>query len=90
MFVVEDAAEHGEAPYQLIEGCFYDFELSNPAFYLADPYDNVIQAHKRVSHIGRIAPNIYVGTLEIQIYRKAQIIFFFIHMMTKTPGNYGE
>ncbi|WP_209331412.1 DUF2357 domain-containing protein [Lunatimonas salinarum] len=70
LFVVEDATEHGEAPYQLIEGCFYDYELSNPNYFLADPYDNVVQAHKRVSHIGRIAPNIYVGTLEIPIFRK--------------------
>jgi predicted component of viral defense system (DUF524 family) len=70
LFVIEDAEEHGEAMHQLIEGCFYDYELSNPEYYLADPFDNIVQPHKRITHIGRIAPNIYVGTLEIPLYRK--------------------
>lgn len=70
--IKEDALEHGEAIHQLTEGCFYDYELSNPDFLLADPFDNIIQPHKRISHIGRIAPNIYVGTLEIPIHRKGE------------------
>jgi predicted component of viral defense system (DUF524 family) len=67
---IEDAEENGEARYQLKEGNFYDYELSNPAYHLSDPFDNIIQPHQRISHIGRIAPNIYVGTLEIPLLKK--------------------
>lgn len=70
LFEIEDAEENGEARYQLKEGFFYDYELSNHEYLLADPFDNIIQPHKRISHIGRIAPNIYVGTLEIPVFKK--------------------
>lgn len=70
LFVMDDATDHGEAVYQLTEGCFYDYELSNADYFLADPFDNIIQPHKRIQHSGRIAPNIYVGTLEIPVYKK--------------------
>jgi predicted component of viral defense system (DUF524 family) len=72
LFVVEDALKHGEAIYQLKEGCFYDYELSNPDYYLADPFDNIIQPHKRIQSIGRIAPNIYVGTLDIPLCKNGE------------------
>jgi predicted component of viral defense system (DUF524 family) len=72
LFEIEDAEENGEARYQLKEGCFYDYELSNHEYLLADPFDNIIQPHKRISHIGRISPNIYVGTLEIPVYKKGK------------------
>ncbi|MBL7754242.1 MAG: DUF2357 domain-containing protein [Chitinophagaceae bacterium] len=70
LFIAEDAYEQGEAIHQLKEGCFYDYELSSPEYYLEDPFDHIIQPHKRVPHIGRIAPNIYVGTLEISVHKK--------------------
>jgi predicted component of viral defense system (DUF524 family) len=73
LFETEDAEENGEARYQLREGCFYDYELSNSEYFLRDPFDNIVQPHKRISHIGRIAPNIYVGTLEIPIFRKGAL-----------------
>jgi predicted component of viral defense system (DUF524 family) len=69
LFEIADADANGEAKYQLREGCFYDYELSNPAYHLSDPFDNIIQPHQRISHIGRIAPNIYVGTLEIPLLK---------------------
>ncbi|MBK9271423.1 MAG: DUF2357 domain-containing protein [Saprospiraceae bacterium] len=72
LFVKEDAEEYGEAKYQLKEGCFYDYELSNREYYLADPFDNIVQPHKRVPHVGRIAPNIYVGTLEIPVFKDGE------------------
>lgn len=72
LFVAEDAIEHGEAKYQLKEGCFYDYELSIPDYSLSDPFDNIIQPHKRIHYIGRIAPNIYVGTLEIPLCKKGE------------------
>lgn len=73
LMIKDDALELGEAIYQLKEGCFYDYELSIPDYYLADPLDNIVQQHKRASHIGRIAPNIYVGTLEIPIFKKGDV-----------------
>jgi predicted component of viral defense system (DUF524 family) len=72
LFIAEDAIENGEAMYQLKEGCFYDYELSIPDYSLTDPYDNIIQPHKRIHYIGRIAPNIYVGTLEIALCKKGE------------------
>ncbi len=66
----EDFIENNEARHQLIEGCFYDYELSSSDYSLADPFDNIIQQHKRNLNLGTISPNIYVGTLEIPlIYR---------------------
>jgi hypothetical protein len=62
-----DSAQNNEARYQLIEGCFYDYEINNPRFVLEDPYDGIVIPHKRKPNLGTIAPNIYVGTLEIPI-----------------------
>ncbi|MCL7754936.1 DUF2357 domain-containing protein [Polaribacter sp. Z022] len=64
--------EH-EPSYQLKEGCYYDFEFSdniNPAKYrlICSDQTNIVQSRKRKEHIGIIAPNIFVGTLTLQIY----------------------
>ncbi len=63
----ESATENNEARYQLIEGCYYDYELSDSRYVLADPYSSIVLPHKRKPHLGTIAPNIYVGTLEIPL-----------------------
>ena len=72
LFLVEDAEDNGEAIGQIREGFSYDYELSNSGYYLSDPCDNIVQPHQRIRHIGRIAPNIYVGTLEIPLFRKGE------------------
>lgn len=64
--------EH-EATYQLKEGCYYDFEFSdntNPENYrlICSDQTNIVQSRKRKEHIGIIAPNIFVGTLTLQIF----------------------
>lgn len=64
--------EH-EPIYQLKEGCFYDFEFSNikkPENYrlICIDQNNIVQIRKRKEHIGIIAPNIFVGTLSLQIF----------------------
>ncbi|WP_339901586.1 DUF2357 domain-containing protein [uncultured Cyclobacterium sp.] len=64
------ANEHNEARYQLVEGCFYDFQISHPEFILGDVGENIIQKHKRTTNLGTIAPNIYVGTLSIPLVEK--------------------
>lgn len=66
-----EAAEHNEARYQLKEGCFYDYELSDIHYVLGDVGENIIQQHKRTTHVGVISPNIFVGTLSIPLLERA-------------------
>ncbi|MHA7942193.1 DUF2357 domain-containing protein [Formosa sp. 3Alg 14/1] len=65
--------EH-EPIYQLKEGCFYDFEFSHEKENIAKHYclfcsdqSNIVKNRKRKEYIGTIAPNIFVGTLTLQI-----------------------
>jgi len=67
---IETASENNEARFQLIEGCYYDYEISNDQFMLGDIGENIIQQHKRHCNIGTISPNIFVGTLEIPLLKK--------------------
>ena len=66
----ENASEHNEARFQLVEGCLYDFQISEPDFVLGDVGENIIQQHKRTKNLGTIAPNIFVGTLSIPLLEK--------------------
>jgi predicted component of viral defense system (DUF524 family) len=66
----ENAAENNEARFQLVEGCYYDYELSDSGFVLGDIGENIIQQHKRTANLGTIAPNIFVGTLSIPLLDK--------------------
>lgn len=57
-----------EAQYQLKEGKYYDYEFSNKNFRLTCSYQkNIVQERQRNKHTGIIAPNIFVGTLSLQI-----------------------
>ena len=66
---IETAIENNEARFQLIEGCYYDYEISDNQFMLGDIGENIVQQHKRKSNIGTISPNIFVGTLEIPLLK---------------------
>lgn len=66
----ENAAENNEARYQLVEGCYYDYQISDSGFVLGDIGENIIQQHKRTTNLGTIAPNIFVGTLSIPLLDK--------------------
>lgn len=68
--VEENAGEHNEARFQLVEGCQYDFQISDPDFVLGDVGENIIQQHKRTKNLGTIAPNIFVGKLSIPLLEK--------------------
>jgi predicted component of viral defense system (DUF524 family) len=59
-----DAFEFGEAPVQIKEGYFYEYKISKG--YNLQPSEVVTQSKLNPS-TGRIAPNIYVGTLSIGI-----------------------
>ncbi|MCO6471993.1 MAG: hypothetical protein J5I64_13775, partial [Saprospiraceae bacterium] len=63
----ENASDHNEARYQLVEGCLYDFQISDPQYVLGDVGENIVQPHKRTPNLGTIAPNIFVGTLSIPL-----------------------
>ena len=67
LFDCEDAVLHAEAIYQLVEGSFYDYEFSSKEYHFKN--SDYIQAHVRNKHTGRIAPNIYVGTLTLEIHK---------------------
>jgi predicted component of viral defense system (DUF524 family) len=65
-----DAEQHNEAKFQLVEGCLYDFQISDPLYVLGDIGENIVQHHKRTQNLGTIAPNIFVGTLSIPLLEK--------------------
>jgi len=64
IFDVPDAIENGEAKIQIREGCSYEYQMTR-GFNLA-PSEIIIQSKVNKS-AGRIFPNIYVGTLCIDI-----------------------
>ena len=66
LFQVADAIDNNEARYQLVEGCFYDFEFNNKSIYFQQ--DQIVKPHSRNRHIGSISPNIFVGTLPLPIF----------------------
>ena len=66
---IDTAVENNEARFQLVEGCHYDYEISDDKYKLEDIGENIIQQHKRHSNIGTISPNIFVGTLEIPVLK---------------------
>lgn len=65
--IVDNALSFGEAKYQIKEGLFYSYILSDPGYCL-DANDIIsCSPIKTLKHTGRISPNIYVGTLQINI-----------------------
>ncbi len=71
LFDSPDFEQFGESRYQLVEGCFYDYELryigsSKPPAYEFTANSYVVP-HSRKKQIGSIAPNIYVGTLSLKL-----------------------
>ncbi len=62
-----DAVENNEARWQLLEGHFYDYELTDTAYRLGDIGENIVQQHRRQPNLGTLAPNIFVGTLTVPV-----------------------
>ena len=60
----KDAVENGEAQCQLLEGCFYEYDITEG--YRLDELPGIVKNTKRKnSWGGRITPGIFVGTLPI-------------------------
>jgi predicted component of viral defense system (DUF524 family) len=65
LFDFINADQEGECRYQIKEGCFYDYEFSDPKYTFKKT--DYLQAHSRKLHLGIISPNIYVGALIFEI-----------------------
>lgn len=61
---INDALENGEAPFQIKEGCYYEYKITN-GFSLRP--SEIVSKSKVNDSSGRISPNIYVGTLSIDV-----------------------
>ena len=59
-----DAIENGEASFQLKEGCYYEYKIDS-GFSLSP--SEIVSQSKVNDSLGRISPNIYVGTLNIDV-----------------------
>ncbi|WP_083540870.1 DUF2357 domain-containing protein [Aequorivita viscosa] len=46
--------------------------MNDENYYLADVGENIIQQHRRDQNLGTLAPNIFVGTLEIPLFRTGE------------------
>lgn len=65
----EDNQYSHEPQIQLKEGRYYDYEFSDKSYRLTcSDQENIIQKRARNEHIGRISPNIFVGTLSLEIF----------------------
>lgn len=69
LFLLEGTdLEESEAPHQLIEGKFYDFKFDE-GYFLKDSF-GIVSGNDFDKSVGRIAPNIYVGTLTLDVCHK--------------------
>lgn len=69
----EDNQYSHEPQFQLKEGRYYDYEFSDKSYRLTcSDQKNIVQKRARNEHIGRISPNIFVGTLSLEIFNKKE------------------
>ncbi len=88
-----DAAEHGEAQYQMKEGYTYQYGFSSEDFMFGPYGENIIQPMKSHPHLGVISPNIFVGTLNLPIHRKsdgAEVGHLPLEVRSKKTGYRGD
>lgn len=69
LFNIKDAEENGEAPNQIVEGKFYYYKFSKKN-YSFESFD-IIDPSPFNSSEGRIAPNIFTGTLILLVLRNS-------------------
>lgn len=57
------------SPYQLKEGCVYEYEISDPNYEISinSRLDRIVQPSIAHPHNGRITPNTYVGRLQLTL-----------------------
>ncbi|PIX07757.1 MAG: hypothetical protein COZ76_01755, partial [Flavobacteriales bacterium CG_4_8_14_3_um_filter_35_10] len=67
-----EAQEYSESQFQILEGNCYEYYFNKENFQLSASISNIIIPSKRHSSSGRIVPNIYVGTLTLDILNTSE------------------
>ena len=62
-----DANEFSESAYQILEGNTYEYSFNKSTFQLKANIPGIVIPSKKHISSGRIVPNIYVGTLTLEI-----------------------
>ncbi len=71
--ISEDKAnQNGESTFQILEGNSYEYAFTNKKHRLNCSIDGVVSQSKREPSVGRIVPNIYVGTLTLFVSDSTQ------------------
>lgn len=63
----QDAVEYGEAQYQIKEGCTYEYNFPKKEHYQLSGTNGIVSVSKFHKNTGLIKPNIFVGTLTLEI-----------------------
>ena len=66
---VLEAEEFTESRFQILEGNAYEYSFNKDNFQLKASISGIVIPSKRHSSSGRIVPNIYVGTLTLDIHK---------------------
>ena len=66
----EIAESFGESRFQIKEGCFYEYKVSNTTFRLRTSSKEIVKESKVDPSSGRLSPNIYVGTLMLEVFQE--------------------
>lgn len=69
---VLEAKEFSESIYQILEGNTYEYHFNKDKYQLSTRISGIIIPSKRHSSSGRIVPNIYIGTLRLDIINTEQ------------------
>lgn len=67
-----EAEEFSESQFQILEGNSYEYHFNKENFQLSASISGIVIPSKRHSSSGRIVPNIYVGTLTLDILNNAK------------------
>ena len=62
-----DANEFSESPYQILEGNTYEYNFSKSKYQFKANIPGIVIPSRKHASSGRIVPNIYVGTLTLEI-----------------------
>jgi predicted component of viral defense system (DUF524 family) len=68
----DEAIENGECIFQILEGNSYEYAFTNKKYRLKCSIDGIVSQSKREPSLGRIVPNIYVGTLTLFVTDSSQ------------------
>jgi len=69
---ISEAKEFSESQFQILEGNCYEYHFNKDNFQLSASNSGIVIPSKRHSSSGRIVPNIYVGTLTLDILNIAE------------------